>query len=89
MYFDVFLLDSYNFFFVIVVWALSSVQLFSTPWTVISQAPLSMDFPDKNNGVSSHCHLQGIFPSQGLNPCFLYCQVNFVSLSHWGSPFII
>ena len=89
MYFGVFLLDSYNLFFVVVVQALSSVQLFSTPWTVVSQASLSMGFPDKNTGVSSYFHLQGILPIQGLNPCFLYCQENFLSLSHWGSPLII
>ena len=33
--------------------------------------------------------LQGIFPTQGLNPlplCVLHCRQILYSLSHWGSP---
>ena len=30
---------------IVVVWSLSRVQLFETPWTVARQAPLSMGFP--------------------------------------------
>ena len=33
-------------------------------------------FQARNTGVSSHFFLQGIFPTQGLNPCFL-------CLLHW------
>ena len=35
------------------------------------------------------CHflLQGIFPTQGLNPCLLHWQAEFLPLSHQGSPF--
>ena len=29
------------------------------------------DSPDKNTGVGCHAFLQGIFPTQGLNPRFL------------------
>ena len=29
------------------------------------------DSPDKSNGVGCHALLQGIFPTQELNPCFL------------------
>ena len=29
------------------------------------------DFPDKNTGVGCHFLLQGIFPTQGLNPHLL------------------
>ena len=28
----------------------------------------------------------GVFPDQGLNPCLLNWQVNFLPLSHQGSP---
>ena len=31
--------------FVTVVWLLSHVQLFATPWTVDTQASLSIEFP--------------------------------------------
>ena len=48
----------------------SCVQLFATPWTVAHQAPLYMgDSPIKNTRVGCHALLQGIFPTQGLNPC--------------------
>ena len=30
------------------------------------------DFPGKNTGVCCHFLLQGIFPTQGSNPCFLF-----------------
>ena len=30
--------------------------------------------------------LQGIFPTQGLNPCFLHCMVDSSPLDHVGSP---
>ena len=31
-------------------------------------APLPMEFSSQNTGVGSHSLLQGIFPTQGLNP---------------------
>ena len=41
----------------------SCIWLFATPWTV--DCPWGS--PDKNTGVGCHFHLQGIFPTQGLN----------------------
>ena len=40
--------------------SLSRVRLFSTPWTVAHQAPLSMGFnsPGKNTGLGCHFLLQ-------------------------------
>ena len=32
------------------------------------------DSPGKNTGVGCHALLQGIFPTQGLNPGFLHCR---------------
>ena len=56
---------------------LSRVQLFATrllcPW----------DSPGKNTGVGCHALLQGIFPTQGLNPhllCLLHWQVGSLPL---------
>ena len=54
----------------------SRSRLFVTPWTVACQAFLSVGFLGKNTGVSYHALLQGIFPTQGLNPCLL-------GLQHW------
>ena len=47
---------------------LSHVQLFVTPWAVAHQVPLSMGFPSKNTGVGYHALLQGIIPTQGMEP---------------------
>ena len=42
------------YYFIVVVYSLSRVQLFVTPWTVIHQAPMSMGFPGKHTGVGCH-----------------------------------
>ena len=55
---------------------LSRVQLFATPWTVAHQASPSMGFPGKNTGVGCHFLLQGLFPTQGLNPGLLHWQAD-------------
>ena len=39
--------------------SLSHVRLFSTPWTVAYQAPLSMGFSRHSTGVDCHFFLQG------------------------------
>ena len=44
-------------------------------WTVAHQAPLPWDFPSKNTGVGCHFLLQGIFLTQGLNPCLRVCSI--------------
>ena len=44
--------------------------------------------PGKNTGVGSHSLLQGIFPTQGLNPRLLHLRQILYSLSHQESPFI-
>ena len=54
----------------------SHVGLCWTPWTVACQGSSAHgESPDKNTGVSCHILLQGIFPTQGLNPC--------MCLLHW------
>ena len=50
----------------------SHVLLLTTPWTVARQAPLSMEFSNKNTGVGCHFLLQGIFLTQGSNPHLLH-----------------
>ena len=42
--------------------------------------------PGHNTGVDSLSFLQGIFPTQGLNPGFLHCRRILYQLSHKGSP---
>ena len=57
------------------VWFLVPHGLYS-PW----------NSPGQNNGLSSRSLLQGIFPSQGLNPGLLHCRQILCHLSHQGSP---
>ena len=40
----------------------------------------------KNTGVGSHSLFQGIFPTQGSNPCLLHCRQILYHLRHKGSP---
>ena len=40
------------------------------------------DFLGKSTGVSSHCLLQGIFPTQGSNLGLLLCRQILYHLSH-------
>ena len=47
------------------------------------------NFPGQNTGVGSLSLLQGIFPTQGLNPDLPHCRRIFYQLSHKGSPRIL
>ena len=44
------------------------------------------DSPGKNTGMGCHSLLQGIFPTQGLNPGLPHCRQIPYHLSHQGSP---
>ena len=44
------------------------------------------DSPGKNTGMGCQALLQGIFPTQGLNPTLPHCRQILYSLSHQGSP---
>ena len=59
---------------------LSHVWLFAIPWTVAYQAPPY--FPSKSTEVGCCFLLQGIFPTQGLNPGLLYHRQMLYPLSH-------
>ena len=48
-----------------------------------------MDYTDQNTGVGSLSLLQGIFPTQGLNPGLPHCRWILYQLSHQGSPRIL
>ena len=60
-------------------------------WTDCSLPGSSLhgDSPGKNTGVSRHALFQGIFPTQGLNPCLPAApasQADSLLLSYQGSP---
>ena len=45
------------------------------------------NFPGQNTGVGRHSPLQGIFPTQGLNPGLPHCRRILYHLSHQGSNY--
>ena len=48
-----------------------------------------MEFSRQDTGVGCHAFLQGIFPTQGLNPCFLHLllwQVDSLTLALLKKP---
>ena len=47
------------------------------------------NFSGKNIEVGCHFLLQRIFPTQGLNPCLLHWQADFLPLNHLGSPMLL
>ena len=49
----------------------SCVRLLAIPWTVAQQATLSRGFSRQGPGVGCRVLLQGIFPTQGSNPCLI------------------
>ena len=60
---------------------------FFTIWAT-REAPYSpWNSPGQNTGVGSLSLLQGIFPTQGLNPGLLHCRWILYQLSHQGTPF--
>ena len=62
--------------------SLSCIQLFATSRTVAYQALCPWDFPGKSTGMGCHFLLQGIFPTQGLNPGLPHCRQTLYHLSH-------
>ena len=71
------------------LWLLKVLLLFSgsvvsyssvAPGNVAHWAPLSMGFPRQQYGVGYHFLFQGIFLTQGSNPCLLHWQAGFY---HW------
>ena len=63
---------------IMILWKLfSRVRLFVTPWTY---SPWNS--PGKNTRVGSLSLLQGIFPTQGLNPGLPHCRQILYHLSH-------
>ena len=61
-----------------------SVQLFATPWSI-----RSIEFSRPEYWSESCSLLQGIFPTQGLNPDLLHCRRILYQLSHQGRPRIL
>ena len=63
------------------------VQLCLTLCDPMDKSP--WNFPGQNTGGGSLSFLQGIFPTQGSNPCLPNCRRILYQLSHKGSPRIL
>ena len=70
----------------VVLSCFSHVDSLQSQWTAARQAPLSIFSSGKNTGVGCHVLLQGIFPTQGLNPGPPHCRQILYQLSHQESP---
>ena len=71
------------------VCVLSHVQLFVAPWTVVSQAPLSLEFSRQEYWSGLSFPMPGIFPTQGLNQhllCLLLWKMDSLPLTPPGKP---
>ena len=59
---------------------LSHVRLFAIPWTVVHQAPLSMEFSGVPFPTPDH------LPEPGIEPTSLHWQADSLALCYLGSP---
>ena len=64
---------------------LSHVRLFVTPWLQPIRILCPWDFPGKNTWVGCHSLLQGIFPTQGLNPISCVSCIGRQIPYHWAT----
>ena len=62
------------------------VRLFVTPWALVHQAPLNMEFSRQEYWSGLPFFPPGIFPTQGSNLRLLHWQVDSLLLSHLGRP---
>ena len=67
--------------------SLSCVWLFATPWTIVCQTPLSVEFFHQEYLSGLPFFLQGIFLTQGSNQHLLHWQMDSLPLNHQGSSF--
>ena len=66
----------------------SAVSDSVTPWTVVPQAPLSVEFSKQAYQSGNHFLLKGIFPNQELNLGLLNCRHILYHLSHQEIPYV-
>ena len=71
---------------VIVVYSLSHVWLFVTPWTIAHQIPLSMGFPRQEYWSGLPFPSPGDLPDPGVKLASPALQADSLPLSHLGSP---
>ena len=62
------------------------VRVFCDPTDCSPRILCPWNFPGKNTGAGCHFLVQGIFLTQGWNPCVSHWQADSLPLSHQGSP---
>ena len=85
-YFALFNVNTSEIYLVCVLSCSSYIPLFVTLWTVAAMLLCKWDSPGRNTGLGSHAFRQGIFPTQGWNPCLLHRHLDSLPLSHQESP---
>ena len=60
-------------------------QIFSVPWTLACQAPLSVGFSRQEYWSGCHCLFQGSLPDPEMEPISPAWQADSLLLSHLGS----
>ena len=63
-----------------------SCTVFTAPWTVTCQAPLSMEISRQEYWSGLTFPTPGDLPNHGLNPQLLHCQVDSLPLVPPGKP---
>ena len=63
-------------------WIICDTMDYSSPGSYVR------DFSGKKTGVGFHAPLQGIFPTQGMNPSVLHWHVDSSPLSYLGSSWM-
>ena len=66
----------------------TSCLILVTLWTVASRLLCPRGFLGKRTGMGCRFLLQGIFPTQELNPGLLHCRQILYRLSHKESPYL-
>ena len=61
-----------------------SCPTLAAPWTLLLGSSVHWILQGKNTGVVCHSLLQGIFLTQGSNPCLPHCRQILYHLSHEG-----
>ena len=87
--FQLYIMDLYIFYHVLCAYLLWCLTLCDSMDYKQPGSFVHRDSPGKNTGMGCHALLQGIFPTQGLNPGLLHCRWIIYQLNHKGSPRIL
>ena len=84
------------FYYIFLCFIIVVVQLVKSCPTLLQPRELQpmrllcpWDFLGKNFGVGCNFLFQGVIPTQGSNPCFLYWQADFLPPSHLGAHTVL